>query len=72
MKDVILSFHTVSSSLSLPIVCKFEEWERFAQLLGHVHTRASDPGPKLMWVGPRSEALFTLARQNLSGFNLHR
>ena len=29
----ILPFLTVSSSLGLLIVCKFEEWERFAQLL---------------------------------------
>ena len=36
---------------------------------GHVHTRASDPGPELMQVGPGSKVLFTLARQNSPGFN---
>ena len=29
----VLTFLTVSSSLGLPIVCKFEEWKRFAQFL---------------------------------------
>ena len=29
----ILPFLTVSSSFGLLIVCKFEEWKRFAQLL---------------------------------------
>ena len=29
----VLPFLTVSSSLSLLIVCKFDEWERFAQFL---------------------------------------
>ena len=33
MKVDVLPFLTVSSSLGLPIVCKFEEWKRFAQLL---------------------------------------
>ena len=28
-----MSFLTVSSSLGLPIICKFEEWKRFAQFL---------------------------------------
>ena len=29
----VLPFFNVSSTLGLPIVCKSEEWERFAQLL---------------------------------------
>ena len=33
MKVDVLSFLNVSSTLGLPIVCKFEEWKMFAQLL---------------------------------------
>ena len=33
MKVDVLPFLNVSSTLGLPIVCKFEEWKRFAQLL---------------------------------------
>ena len=33
MKVDVLPFVTVSISLGLPIVCEFEEWKRFAQLL---------------------------------------
>ena len=33
MKVDILPFLTAFSSLGLPIVCKFEEWKRFGQLL---------------------------------------
>ena len=33
MKVDVLPFLNVSSTLGLPIVCKYEEWERFAQLL---------------------------------------
>ena len=48
---------------SLGIVCRDK---------GHVHTRASDPGPELMRVGSGSEVLFILAQRNLSTFNPHR
>ena len=33
MKVDVLPFRNVSSTLGLPIVCKFEEWKRFAELL---------------------------------------
>ena len=33
MKVDVLPFLNVSSTLGLPIFCKFEEWKRFAQLL---------------------------------------
>ena len=33
MKADVLPFLNVSSTLGLPIVCKLEEWKRFAQLL---------------------------------------
>ena len=33
MKVDVLPFLNVSSTLGLPIVCNFEEWKRFAQLL---------------------------------------
>ena len=33
MKVDVLPFLIVSGTLGLPIVCKFEEWKRFAQLL---------------------------------------
>ena len=56
--------------LSHPVVEISKNWEWIYNWnLGHVHTRASDPGPELMWVGPGSEVLFTLAQRNSSGFN---